>query len=251
MNTSTGASRMPQAQSHRQERIELACAFRWTARLDMHEAVANHYSLAVSADGHEFLINPEGHHFSEIRASDLVEVNGRASEKPAGVDPTAWHIHGAIHRNNPAVRCVLHTHAPYSTALSCLADPTLPPINQTAAQFFERVAIDTEYGGLGLDEEAERLSGLADPAKPIILLGNHGVIAVGDSVAQAFDNLYYFERACQTWLLVLGTGREPRILDDAVARKTAQQLQDYTDAAQQHLDALMRILDREEPDYRD
>lgn len=236
--------------SHQQQRVELACAFRWTARLGMHEAVANHFSLAVSDDGREFLVNPEGMHFSEIRASDLVQVDGSAGERPEGIDPTAWHIHGAVHRNNPDVRCVLHCHASNATTLSCLADPTLPPIDQTACRFFKRVVIDTEYNGLGLHKEAERLSSLVDPAKPIVLLGNHGVIATGDGVAEAFDNLYYFERACETWLKVLASGQPARMIDEATARHTAEQLEDYSGFARNHLDALLRILDREEPDYR-
>jgi ribulose-5-phosphate 4-epimerase/fuculose-1-phosphate aldolase len=231
-------------------RAELACAFRWTARLDMHEATANHYSAAVSDDGHEFLINREGFHFSEIRASDLAHVDSRSAEQPEGLDPTAWAIHGAVHRNNPDVRCVLHTHARSSTAVACLADPVLPPIDQNAMRFFERVAIDSGFNGMGLDEEAERLSHMASPGTPILLLGNHGVIALGDSVAQAFDNLYYFERACETWLTVLATGRAVSAVDSDVARMTARQWQDYPEFASNHFDALLRILDREEPEFR-
>lgn len=232
-------------------RVELACAFRWTARLDMHEATANHFSAAVSDDGHEFLINREGFHFSEIRASDLAHVNSHASERPEGLDPTAWAIHGAIHRNNPGVRCVLHTHARSATAVSCLEDPVLPPIEQNAMRFYERVVIDTGFNGMGLDEEAERLSRLADPQTPILLLGNHGVIALGDSVAQAFDNLYYFERACETWLTVLATGRRASVVEPEVARLTARQWDSYPQFARNHFDALLRILDREEPEFRD
>jgi len=247
-------TRTAQAHSHandlQQARAELACAFRWTARLDLHEATANHFSLAVSDDGHEFLINAEGFHFSEIRASDLVHVDGRASTQPEGLDPTAWAIHSAIHRNNPQVRCVLHTHARSATALSCLEDPTLPPIDQNAMRFHERVTIDTEFNGMGLDEEAERLSRLAAAGTPILLLGNHGVIALGDSVADAFDQLYYFERACETWLTILATGRPYRLVDAEIARRTAEQWRTYPDFARNHFSALLRILEREEPDFR-
>ena len=232
-------------------RAELACAFRWTARLGMHEATANHFSAAVSDDGREFLMNREGFHFSEIRASDLARVDSGAAAQPDGLDPTAWAIHGAIHRNNPGVRCVLHTHARASTAVACLDDPTLPPIDQNAMRFFERVAVDTGFNGMGLDEEAERLSHMADPDTPILLLGNHGVVALGDSVAQAFDNLYYFERACETWLTVLSTGRPYRVVEPEVARLTARQWQEYPAFARNHFDALLRILDREEPEFRE
>ncbi len=232
-------------------RAELACAFRWTARLDLHEATANHFSAAISDDGREFLINPEGCHFSEIRASDLVAVDSRYAAQPEGIDPTAWAIHGAIHRNNPSVRCALHTHAHYATALACLEDPVLPPIDQNTMRFFERVAIDPEFNGMGFDEEAERLSQLADGRVPILLLSHHGVVALGDSIAQAFDNLYYFERACQTWLTVLATGRAYRQVAPSVARRTARQWQDYPEFARKHFAALMRILDREEPEFRE
>lgn len=231
-------------------RRELACALRWTARLNLHEATANHFSVASSDDGSEFLLNPRGLHFSEIRASDLVAVDAGIARDHDRLDPTAVAIHGAIHRRNPQVRCVLHLHAPHATAVSCLADPVLPPVDQNAMRFFERVAIDRDFDGMGLGEEAERLSRLADGQQPIVLLGNHGVIALGESVAEAFDRLYYYERACENWLKVLATGRAFRVVDDAIARRTAEQWADYPGLGHDHFNALMRILDREAPDYR-
>lgn len=231
-------------------REQLAAALRWTARLDMHEAAANHFSVATSDDGQRFLINREGMHFSEIRASDLCHVDGTDRVRPEGIDPTAWAIHGAIHRNNPSIRCALHAHAPYATALSCLDNPVLPPIDQNTMRFHERVIVDDQFNGMGLDDEAERLSRLASATVPILLLCQHGVIALGESVAQAFDNLYYFERSCRTWLTVLATGRAYREATPEVARRTAHQWQAYPAFAQHHFDALMRILDREEPEFR-
>jgi ribulose-5-phosphate 4-epimerase/fuculose-1-phosphate aldolase len=251
MNQAAQTTRRTPADDVATTRAELACAFRWTARLNMHEATANHFSAAVSDDGHAFLINREGFHFSEIRASDLAHVDSRSSEQPEGLDPTAWAIHGAIHRNNPEVRCALHVHARSATAVACLEDPVLPPIEQNAMRFYERVVVDTGFHGMGLEEEAERVSRLADPRRPILLMGNHGVIALGDCVAQAFDNLYYFERACETWLTVLATGRRYRAVEPGIARLTAEQWERYPDFARKHFDALMRILDREEPGYRE
>ena len=95
------------------ERSDLAAAFRWAARLNMHEAVANHFSLAVSDDGSQFLLNPIGMHFSEICASDLILLDSNdptTMSQPNAPDPTAWAIHGAMHRNNPQARCILHVH---------------------------------------------------------------------------------------------------------------------------------------------
>ncbi|MHC5351605.1 class II aldolase and adducin N-terminal domain-containing protein [Metapseudomonas furukawaii] len=237
--------------NHWQARVDLACAFRWAARLGLHEAIANHFSLAVSADGREFLINPYGKHFSEIRASDLILVNADdpgTLDRPDAPDITAWALHGALHRNQPQARCVLHTHSRYATALACLADSRLPPIEQNCMRFFERLAIDEGFDGMGLGDEAERVSRLLD-GKPVLLLGSHGVMVAATSVAQAFDDLYYFERACELYLTALATGRPLRIASDEVARKTARQWLEYPDFAEKHFAALKRILDREEAGY--
>ena len=89
---------------HYEQRVDLACAFRWAARLNMHEGVANHFSVAVSEDGAQFLMNPNGRHFSRITASDLLLLDANDPETMAqenAPDPTAWYLHGAIHRNVP------------------------------------------------------------------------------------------------------------------------------------------------------
>ncbi|MFV3307489.1 class II aldolase and adducin N-terminal domain-containing protein [Pseudomonas sp. NY15181] len=240
------------AQDHAQARAELACAFRWTARLGMHEAIANHFSLAVSEDGRGFLINPYGRHFSRVRASDLLLLDAddpSALDRPDAPDITARALHGALHRRHRHARCILHVHSKYATALACLADSRLPPIEQNSMRFFERVAIDEGFDGMGLGDEAERVSRqLGD--KPILLMGNHGVLVAAPSVAQAFDDLYYFERACEIYLTALSTGRPLRIASDEVARKTCRQWLDYPDFAVRHFTALQGILDEEEPDYR-
>ena len=232
-------------------REQLACAFRWLARLDLHEATANHCSLATSAGGERFLINPAGRHFAELRASDLMEVEASGDNRLSGLDPTAWAIHGAMHRQGRDVGCILHTHSLYATALSCLAEPTLPPVEQNAMRFFERVAVDREFDGMGLGDEAERLGRLAGKA-PILLLGNHGVLATGTDVAEAFDNLYYFERACRSYLVARASGLPLAPVAPEVARKTAAQWDDYVRAGapQAHFAALMRLLDKEGDDYR-
>ena len=238
--------------AHAQARAELACAFRWTARLGMHEAIANHFSLAVSEDGRRFLINPYGRHFSRVRASDLLLLDADAPSalnRPDAPDITAWALHGALHRRHRHARCILHVHSKYATALACLADSRLPPIEQNSMRFFERVAIDEGFDGMGLGDEAERVSRqLGD--KPILLMGNHGVLVAAPSVAQAFDDLYYFERACEIYLTALSSGRPLRIASDEVARKTCRQWLDYPDFAVRHFAALQAILDEEEPDYR-
>lgn len=239
--------------THRRARTELAASFRWTARLDMHEAVANHFSFAVNEDGSQFLINPRNKHFSRIRASDLLLLDANdpsTMDSPDAPDPTAWGLHGAVHRLCPHARCAMHVHSEFATVLACLEDPTLPPLDQNAAIFYGRMAVDQDYGGLALEEEAERACRhLSDPATSILVMGNHGVMAVGNTVAEAFDRMYYFERACRTYIQALWTGKSLRVLSDAVAKHTSDQLANYSEPGAAHMRELMTILDEEGSDY--
>ena len=234
------------------ERIALACAFRWTARFDMHESVANHFSLAVDDAGRRFLMNPRGRHFSRIGASELLLLDGEdeaTMDRPDAPDPTAWALHGSIHRSVPHARCVLHVHSKSAAVLACLADPTLPPIDINAMRFWGRMSIDDGFDGMSLDDEAERIATLVGD-KPILLMRNHGVMVFGETVARTFDDLYYFERACSTYIAALQTGRELSIVSDQVAAKTEQQWRDYPDLSEDHFRELQAILDREDPSYR-
>ncbi|MGF1503425.1 MAG: class II aldolase/adducin family protein [Paracoccaceae bacterium] len=239
--------------AHAEARQDLAAAFRWVARLNMHEGVANHLSLAVDETGGRFLINPNKKHFSRIRASDLLLLDAddpATLERPDAPDPTAWGLHGAVHRRCAHAVCALHVHSVHATVLACLEDPTLPPLDQNAAFFYGKVAVDTEYGGLALDDEAERACAkLEDPSKTVLVMGNHGVLVVGRSVAEAFDRLYYFERACETYIKALWTGRPLRILSHEVAAKTAAQADGYGEAGGAHFAELRAILDDEGADY--
>ncbi len=233
-------------------RRHLAAAFRWTARYHWHESVANHFSFAMS-DG-RFLINPNGRHFSRIRASELLALDPRdpsVMQRLDAPDPTAWAIHGAMHRNLPHARCILHTHSHYATVLACLADSRLLPLEQNSMRFYGRVAIDEGFDGMGLGDEAERLSAQLQAQHNVLLMGNHGVMVVADSIAQAFDDLYYFERACKTQITAYASGQPLRVASHEVAQKTAEQWQHYEGFAQRHFDELLAILDEEEPSYKD
>ena len=239
---------------HEKERIDLACAFRWTARMGMHEAVANHLSLAVNKEGTKFLINPIKH-FSRIKASDLLLLDANAPpdiNDPLGPDPTAWGLHGAIHRNCPHAVCVLHAHPIYSTVLASLDDSNLPPIDQNAASFYNRYVIDENYGGLAFEEECERCAAmLNDPLKKVMIMGNHGVLVIGADVADVFNRFYYFERAAETYIKSLWTQKPLRILSDKIAEKTALELENYPNLSMIFFDNLKTLLDEEEPSYRD
>ena len=236
----------------RQARIDLAAAFRLTARFGWHEAVANHFSLAVDPDGRRILINPRWRHFARIRASDLLllDVDDPAvMERPDAPDPTAWCIHGALHRLRPEIGCVLHTHMPYATALTSLEDSRVLPIDQNSARFWGRIAQDECYGGFAMaSEEGQRIAAaLGD--KSILFLKNHGVIVTGRSVAEAFDELYYLEKACQQLVIAYSTGRPLRLISDNLAAKVAGDWQDYGEFANAHFDELKALLDAEDASY--
>jgi len=253
MPNSSNVTPLQPNMEHWQERVDLAASFRWTHRLDMHEAVANHFSLAVNDDGTQFLMNPNQMHFARIKASDLLLLDANdpnAMDHPNAPDPTAWGLHGSIHRLCPHHRCVMHVHSIFATVLASLADSTLPPIDQNCATFFNRYVIDDGYGGLAFEAEGLRCAAsLQDPQKQVMIMGNHGVLVMGNSVADTFNRLYYFERAAETYIRALQTGQPLRILSDEVAEKTAVELAEYPEQAGRHLDELKLILDDEGSNY--
>lgn len=238
---------------HWQERVDLAAAFRWTARLNMHEGVANHFSLAINDSGTKFLMNPNQMHFSRIKASDLILVDANDPETlegPNAPDPTAWGLHGGIHRHCPHARCAMHVHSVHATVLATLTDKRLPPIDQNCATFFNRYVIDDNYGGLAFEEEGERCAGLlTDPKQKVMIMGNHGIMIIGATVAETFNRLYYFERAAETYIRALQTGQPLSVLSDEIAEKTAVELEDYPEQDERHLSELKAILDEEGSNY--
>jgi ribulose-5-phosphate 4-epimerase/fuculose-1-phosphate aldolase len=238
---------------HWNQRVELAAAFRWTARLNLHEGVANHFSLAVNDTGTQFLMNPNQAHFSRIRASDILLLDANDPDtlsRPGAPDPTAWGLHGSVHRRCPHARCVMHVHSIFATVLASLADSNLPPIDQNTATFYNRYVIDEHFGGLAFEAEGERCAAaLSDPAKKVMIMGNHGVLILGKDVADTFNRLYYFERAAETYIRALQTGQKLRILNDEIAEKTAAELDDYPGQADRHLAELCAILDEEGSNY--
>ena len=238
----------------RQARIDLAAALRLAVANGFHEGIDNHFTLTVPGRPDRFLLNPYGLHWSEVRASDLLEVDldGTITDGSGIADRTAVCIHGPIHRRGFA--CVLHTHMPFATALTQLEDMTLEMVGQNACGFHGDVAYDTEYNGLALDmAEGERMADVMG-GKPVLLLANHGVIVGGRSVADAFNSLYFLERACQTQILAMSTGRTmQRIRPEVVSATRAQFVSPGLAPGQFpydfHFAALKRQLDRREPDY--
>ena len=192
-------------------RQDLAAAFRWAARLNMHESIANHFSVATDDSGREFLLNPMGAHFSLVRASELLLLNVDKPETyqgPNAPDPTAWTLHAALHQRLPQARCILHTHMHSATTLCCLKDFEFLMLDQNACRFYRHIAYDRHYSGMALDaNEGQRVAQLMGPDKSVLFMANHGVIVVAPTVAQALDELCYLEKASALQVLALSTKR--------------------------------------------
>jgi len=235
-------------------RVDLAAAFRLAVEMQWHESVGNHFSLAVSADGKQFLMNPRWVHFSLIRSSDLLLLDSSDAQtmsRPNAPDASAWCIHGRIHASVARARCVLHVHPPYASALAALADPTLKPIDQNSARFFNRLAIDRGYSGIAdQQEEGDRLVRVLGQHNSM-LMGNHGVLVTAATVAEAFEELYFLERAAKTLVLAYSTGQPLNVLSDEVAEKTARCWEEYRESAFAHFRDLKSMLDVKDASYRD
>jgi ribulose-5-phosphate 4-epimerase/fuculose-1-phosphate aldolase len=252
------AGRGPADEAERRQRIDLAALFRIAVREGWHEGVANHISLAVSDDGKRFLMNPQGRHWSRIRASDLLLLDADGSDDVIGsgagkADPTAWHIHSKIHAGHRSARCVLHTHMLHATTLACLSGYRLQMIDQNAMRYYDSIAYDDVYNGMALDDdEGRRIGAAIEDGKNVLFMANHGITVIAPSVAEAFDQNYYLERACQLQLLALSSGQPLHVVPDEVAAMTCRQWREFpVDACQAHFDEMKAILDSEEPDYRD
>jgi ribulose-5-phosphate 4-epimerase/fuculose-1-phosphate aldolase len=246
----------------RAARIDLAAAFRLAVRMDLHEGVCNHFTLMLPDQERKgsgeaphtarFLLNAYGLHWSEVTASNLLalDAGGRILEGEGEFEKTAFYIHSRIHLANPKAACVLHTHMPYATALTLLEDGRLEMVEQNALRFHDDIAYDDTYNGLVVDNaEGDRLARVLGD-KRVLFLANLGVIVVGPTVAEAFDLLYYLERACRLQVLARSTGRPFRKVRPEVVRETYRMiLADTPKYAGAHFEALKRILDREEPAY--
>ena len=239
------------AAAERQARIDLAAAFRLAVRMDMHEGVCNHFTLMLP-DHRRFLLNAYGLHWSEVSASNLLvlDPDGTVLDGEGEAEKTAFYIHSRIHLANPRAACVLHTHMPYATALTLTVPGRLEMVEQNALRFAGDIAYDDEYNGLVVDEaEGDRLARVLGD-KRVLFLANHGVLVVGTTVAEAFDALYYLERACRLQVLARATGLPLRPVRPEVVRETYRMiLADTPKYAGAHFEALKRLLDREQPDY--
>ncbi len=246
------------ALAEQQARVDLAAAHRLAVEHGFSEGIFNHFTLAVPGTDDRYYQIPFGLHWAEVTASCLMEVgyDGAVLSGQGNVEASAYCIHAPIHRLIARHACVLHTHMPFASALARLEESRIAAIGQTEIGFLDTVAYDDDYTGLALDPaEGERLARVLGPDRAILFMANHGVLVCGETVAEAYDRLYYLERACQVQLYAMWTGRKLKEVPVHVVARTLRQyanspVYDGKPACEHHFAALKRLLDRREPDYK-
>ena len=242
-----------------QARVDLAAAHRLADARGYNEGIFNHFTLVAPGRTDRFLVIPFGLHWSEVTASVFLEVSlddGAVMRGTGEVERSAYCIHGPLHRRGPEAACVLHTHMPFASAFTRIENGRLAPTGQTEAGLAGMSAYDDSYTGLAFDPaEGARLGNVLGDNK-ILFMANHGVIVIGSTVAEAFDRLYYLERACQVQLYAMWTGRPLKLLPEAVVKRTFEQFETAPKyhggrlPCDIHFDALKRTLDRTDTSYK-
>ena len=241
-----------------QARVDLAAAHRIAHMQGFSEGIFNHLTVVVPGRSDVYYQIPFGMHWSEVRASSLMEVgidDGKVKRGTGDVERSCYCIHAPIHKACPQAAAVFHTHMPYASALTRLEDPRIKEIGQTEVGLMDAIAYDDEYTGPALDPaEGARLARVI-ANKSVLFKANHGITTLGVTIADAYDRLYYLERAAQVQIYAMWTGQPLKQLPAAVVEKTKRDIggavfYDGPSPAQRHFHALKRILDRNEPDYK-
>lgn len=253
------ATGLPAAESLRSRaaRIDLAAAHRWAVRDGLSEGTWNHFSLVHPDDPTRLLLTPANTHWSKVTASNIVDV-GPDYDRDSGSEMAwvAYRIHYPLHAARPDAACALHVHSPFITALSALEDCSLRMVTQTSLSFYGRVSYTDELDALteGEMHQGELLTAALGERSTVLIMRHHGAIVLGASVADAYTDMYNLERCVQTQLLAQASGQPLReIPAERLAECSwvgADPSRDW-EANRLHFAALARVLDDEEPDYRD
>jgi len=237
------------------QRVDLAACYRLLAHFRMTDLIYTHCTARVPGEPGRFLINPYGHRWEEITASSLVKIDvdgNTVGDSPHRVNPAGFTIHSAVHMARHDAGCVIHTHTRAGMAVASLAEGLLP-LNQIALQFYGRLGIH-DYEGIALDlDERARIVADLGADRCGLLLRNHGLLTVGRTVAEAFNLMFYLERACEVQVATLSMGREivlpPREVCERVGAQYDQMNFDDGDLLLEW-DAHLRMLDEIDPSYR-
>jgi ribulose-5-phosphate 4-epimerase/fuculose-1-phosphate aldolase len=231
-------------------RVDLTAALRAAAMYGLHEGVCNHFSAMIPGRRDRFLINPKGLHWAQMRASDLllIDEDGAVVEGKGEPARAAFTIHVGTHLNHPDAPVVLHAHMPYATALTTVEGGELEMVHQNSLRFLDQCAYDNAYNGVALDVEEGVRMARAMQGRRVLFLRHHGQLVVGHTVGEAFDALYYLERAAQVQVLAMSMGRKVLRIPDAVAQTTARSFP-HGALGERHLTGIKRLLDEREPEY--
>ena len=244
-------------------RVDLAAAYRLVDLYGWTDMIYNHISVRLPGDGHHFLINPYGLAYDEITASSLIEIDlaGHivyAPDRDYGINLAGYVIHSAIHEALPEAGCVIHTHTPAGMAVSALKCGLLT-ICQTAMRFASVAYHDYEGVALDADERTRLVANLGQ--SQVMILRNHGLLAIGRTIPEAFNSMYRLERACQVQLMALACNTELHLPAEQAVKRANAQLTKNTAAGHAGRDtpafgvmewpSLLRKLDRRDPSFRD
>src|SRR4051794_16133954 len=242
-------------------RVQLAAAYRIIDHMGWSELIWTHTTVRVPGPEHHFLINPYGLRFDEVKASNLVKVDLHGNiigEQSQEINPAGFVIHSAIHMFRPDVHCVMHTHTVAGMAVAALQDGLLP-ISMYALGYYDQVAYhDFEGPSLELDERKRLAANLGN--KNVLILRTHGLLTCGETVAQAFVRMYRLQRACEVQLAAQSSGSKLIIPPEEICRLSAERSDDflatepgkgYSRSPNPEYAALMRLLDRRDPSYRE
>lgn len=235
-----------------QARVDLAAAYRLVARNGWDDLIYTHISLRVPDEPNHFLINPFRLAFQEVTASNLVKIDEHGviiGDSPHGVNTAGFVIHSAVHMARPELNAVMHTHSPGGMALSMLPQGLLP-VSQHALIFYKRVAYH-KYEGVALDlKEREQLIADLGPHRAMIM-HNHGLLTAGETMGEAYVNMFNLEKAAGAQLAAMAASRELVMPPEDVCELTARQMNDHSSpTGADEWPSLLRQLDREDPSFR-
>jgi ribulose-5-phosphate 4-epimerase/fuculose-1-phosphate aldolase len=237
-------------------RVDLAAAYRLTHRFGMSDLIYTHISARVPGPEHHFLINPYGLLFDEIDASSLIKIDldGNIVHNPnpeLSFNPAGFTIHSAVHAARPEAHCVMHTHTRSGMGVAALKCGLLP-LSQVAMRFHGKVAYhDYEGPAFNLEERARLIADLG--LERFLFLRNHGILVACASVAEAFNAMYWLERACQVQMDVLACNAEINMPPEGVPEIVAHSYLPETRRPYGVLEwpAMLRMLDRHDGSYRE
>ncbi|SAL44237.1 membrane protein [Caballeronia arvi] len=235
-----------------QTRVDLAAVFRISAHYGFNEAVDNHYSALLPGRDDLFLINPYGYSFSELTASSLLvcDFHGNVLSGRGEPEASSFWIHARVHKMKPNIRCLLHAHTPNATALCALDRDPFDWSIQSSMRFYGVLSVDKEYNGLALDDsEGDRIARALGNAE-VVFMRNHGVSIGAKTIAEAWDDLYFVERAAEAQVKAYSTGAKMApVSHDIVAAVAKGERASHAASAHLHLESVKRFLNQTAPGY--